>query len=433
MCDIKAQELSEIERMIFKFIWNKRWIGNTAPDRIKRLVLKLPYEKGGLTAPDIEIVNSALKVRQFLRAMSTNHPINFIQKYQLERVGYDDYYKWEYAKLCKHDPVILTYQVITNKLTDQFRSHCNVLPVPDPEGLSEVINIIASTDVLEYLMRRKELMIINRFGPLANIGVISYRQLLNESRYPRNNYLGELAKYILSFFPVAWQIGVNLQNNVNSEITYEEEFPTQGLQLCAHKAITVKNLRATLSESIVPPSFPYKDYQKFKLSDPGNGNPFKEIRRNFNMPRDRIFKYRILQGDVFCKVRMKKFGMTTSDQCDYCGEIETIKHMIWECDRARRVWAYIENVIYQAYNINGYVTYETIIRGSDNPITILENVVLLALKMIMSKERQNIIENNQIKSKIVNLFIIEKHAFKVRSEKLRKRWQKLENILFRNV
>jgi len=53
--------------------------------------------------------------------------------------------------------------------------------------------------------------------------------------------------------------------------------------------------------------------------------------------------------------------------------------------------------------------------------------------MIMSKERQNIIENNQIKSKILNLFIIEKHAFKVRSEKLRKRWQKLENILFRNV
>ncbi len=62
-------------------------------DRIKRKILKLPYDKGGLKAPDIFTLNTALKVKQFLRSMATRHPINLIQKFQLERLGYDDYFK----------------------------------------------------------------------------------------------------------------------------------------------------------------------------------------------------------------------------------------------------------------------------------------------------------------------------------------------------
>ena len=74
MCNYKALELKRIENMIFKFLWNKKWYGNGAPDRIKREVLKRDYKGGGLKVPDVAIVNEALKLRQFLDQVSLTTP-----------------------------------------------------------------------------------------------------------------------------------------------------------------------------------------------------------------------------------------------------------------------------------------------------------------------------------------------------------------------
>jgi len=62
MCKINESKLLDIERMIFKFLWNNKWVGNVAPDRIKRAVLKLKYERGGLQVPDVKTMNVALKI-----------------------------------------------------------------------------------------------------------------------------------------------------------------------------------------------------------------------------------------------------------------------------------------------------------------------------------------------------------------------------------
>ncbi len=56
MCKVEENDLLRIERLIYKFLWNKKWVGNQAPDRIKRSILKLSYEKGGLQVPDIGIL-----------------------------------------------------------------------------------------------------------------------------------------------------------------------------------------------------------------------------------------------------------------------------------------------------------------------------------------------------------------------------------------
>jgi len=430
MCDFNEQELINIERIIFKYLWNKKWVGNSAPDRIKRSTLKQSYSNGGLNAPDIANMNAALKVKQFLRAMKAEHPISLIQKYQLEKIGYDEYYKCEYAKICKKDPVIATFQRACNILTDQFRSHCSQLPLQDPDSLHNVFSIIASTDVLEYLMRRKEILLINRYAALVNIGVQSYRQLFNESKYPRDDYLGNLATYITSFFPPSWRTIMELNTDIDSTITYENEFPNQNLQLSLHNNITVKSLRLTFLEATTSQPHPFLNNEKFQLSTVDQGNPFSKARKFYHMPRDRFFKYRILQGDIFCKQRMFKFKMVNSDICDYCNiETESIKHMIWSCPRARDLWTCLEQIITRSYGIS-YITYETIILGSQNPIPILENIILIALKLIMSIDRSQSIESDQLVNKIKKLYTIEKYAFKNKRDKFTKRWRLLEGTLF---
>ena len=59
-------------------------------DRIKRSVIKNDYCEGGLNITDIDCLNRSLKLRQFIRASKTRHPIRVIQKFCMEQLGYKE-------------------------------------------------------------------------------------------------------------------------------------------------------------------------------------------------------------------------------------------------------------------------------------------------------------------------------------------------------
>ena len=47
---------------------------------------------------------------------------------------------------------------------------------------------------------------------------------------------------------------------------------------------------------------------------------------------------KIAHGDWYSKERLHRFGLTDHPYCDLCGQIETIKHKIFECPSKTRVW-----------------------------------------------------------------------------------------------
>jgi len=325
------------------------------------------------------------------------------------------------------------FQKMCNFFTDSFCDSCGPMPLVDPNDRVEATSVIASTDVLEYLMRKKEMMLINRFGPLLRRGVQTYHDLLNESNFPSDNYLGQLATYITNLLPASWKSAVSTGINVNSDVTYEFEFPAKGSCLVPHSFITVKNLRLNLLDKQANPLYPYMDTNKFGLTDPQliSHNPFTLIRNTICPPRDKFFKYRILQGDIFCAERMFKFKMSPSPFCTYCHNtqvIESIKHLLWDCPRAKSVWEYINEIAVNGYN-RDYVTYNSIILGSESPIPILENLIIIALKLLLSKDRTSAVNNNEIKNRIKRLFIIEKYAFRRKKRNFEKRWEKVPRVL----
>ena len=74
-CVMYPEDIIRVDRITFKFLWNKKWDGK-CPDRIQRQVLKNNYEMGGLKAPDMEALNSALKVKHFINATKSKNKIN---------------------------------------------------------------------------------------------------------------------------------------------------------------------------------------------------------------------------------------------------------------------------------------------------------------------------------------------------------------------
>ncbi len=82
--------------------------------------------------------------------MLSDDNIKFIQMYELENDGYYEYYKTEYSKICKSDIIISTYQKVTNSITDCIREGRS-LDGPQLESTEQNrVNIIASTDIIEY-------------------------------------------------------------------------------------------------------------------------------------------------------------------------------------------------------------------------------------------------------------------------------------------
>jgi hypothetical protein len=87
--EFRQADLVIIERLIFKFLWSKKWKQTRPIERISRKILKSPYEKGGLNAPDVECLNRSLKLKQFLRSEKSNHPICNMQLILLNNIRYE--------------------------------------------------------------------------------------------------------------------------------------------------------------------------------------------------------------------------------------------------------------------------------------------------------------------------------------------------------
>jgi exonuclease III len=429
MCYISDNDLKLIESKIFKFLWNKKWTGSQAPDRIKRSTLKLSYEKGGLKVPDIHILSSALKTKQFVRSFLANHPIKYIQMFQLEQRGYFEIFKNEYSKLVADDPVISVYQGTVNSVTQKLRQIV-VADINDPAGEIKAA-LIASTDVLEYLQKRNMPLIIHRFRMLSNLGIETYHELLNEYRFPRNDRVGECASDIISFFPRDWANFLENRDDINSSVSYENEFPTNLYRFIPAKKVTVKGIRELLLVFSQVSVQPFRNYEKFELllNQPNkDNNPFMIARKALHAPRDKFYKYRILNGDIFCNSRRARFGMTENPNCNLCPTaVETIKHLLWDCPRSRSAWEHLNDFLRPKIGRN-YVDYETIFLGSDNPIYAIETMIVWTLKKIISINREDDISQNNIIALFKTLFKYEKQAFIKCPDKFKRRWEGIVDL-----
>ena len=105
--------------------------------------------------------------------------------------------------------------------------------------------------------------------------------------------------------------------------------------------------------------------------------------------------------------RRFKFKISESPNCEYCGEIESVKHRIWDCDRSKSCWEYF-NQLTEQFNESAYATYESVILGSNKPEQVLEEIIVLILRMIMAVDRSNFIEQDQIKKAIKNKYSLDK-------------------------
>ena len=62
----------------------------------------------------------------------------------------------------------------------------------------------------------------------------------------------------------------------------------------------------------------------------------------------------------------KKASVRLSDDCERCGEVETYKHLFWDCAESRRVWRSFNEYMSEIGHVHRVDSYEKVFTIDDN-------------------------------------------------------------------
>ena len=48
--------------------------------------------------------------------------------------------------------------------------------------------------------------------------------------------------------------------------------------------------------------------------------------------------FKVISGEIFSKERIYRFVMIDNNRCERCEEVETTKHLQWDCAESRKIW-----------------------------------------------------------------------------------------------
>jgi exonuclease III len=432
VCHIEMEELKAIERIIFKFIWNKKWNNKPGPDRIKRCIMKQDHKNGGLKAPDIFHMNSALKVKQLLRSSRSSHPIKLVQDLLFQETGYNYSIRQEYCKFVNNNAFIKLAQVTINQITDKMRGNLITTTRSEVSVDKNCWNLIASTNIKDFIARKRHAFNGLFVKHLNGLGIITYFDLLNESKFPRSDRIKIFANNVLASFPKEWKDGVESVEMIDNN-RQEPNLLCFKVEKCIELSkVTVSHIRRSLLPFL---DEDVKTQEKYKLENIIDcaDNPFLLARNMTISTAIRSFKFRLLHKDIFSKSRLHKIGIVDSNLCDHCSQLsevtEDLNHLLWECPGSRETWNNLQSV-FNNLSIDYQISLKSIIMGIQNAPISVELVVTIIARLLARKGRPKSLSKEVLINEIKNIMKVEQYITmkKGKTEFFQKKWEKFESL-----
>jgi len=424
---ILEKEIILVERLIYKFIWSKKWTDSRTIDRIKRSVLKNELDMGGLKAPDIDCLDKALKLKQFIRASKSTNVIKSIQEYSIVGEIPIDIIRQEYYKISQDEWVVRSGQGTINKLTDWARSsrYGN-----NDNGQSSIIaiNTVGSIDISTYLERKNEILANCVFKEIKKEGIENLNEVLQELEFNSHETTIRNLKYIVSCLD---QELIEIAKNYNSEInsgTGELTHLYIGNDLfIPTNQITVKILQKTLKVALNKVSV--IDYESKLDIDNFSLGSLASVRQAVCSVKLRNIFYRLINGDFFSRSRMVRFKMVEDSDCERCGMEENSRHLLWECQGAKRGWDNL-NVILSKLDLPNERIYQYQDLFNFECSSAAATIRLRLINELIQIARPNNLTEEYINRMIKNLMNTEKYiAIKNKSlARFEKKWGLFTNL-----
>ena len=337
--EFNNDDLVSIERLIFKFLWSNSE-SQTGVDRIKRSIMKNCFEDGGLNVTDVESLDRSLKLRQFIRAACSSHAISRIQS----NLTKSPVLLNEYENITNEENVSKSAQETINILTNYNRETLEHLNEEEYESDKLLINEVSSTKISTFLKNKNKLLSLCLLKPITKMNIITLADLVLAYEHENDRKISHVMKIILGNFPKSLiNITQCFNENINCDAEEKKFIRIAPGEWVGIKEVTAKQLQTTLKKALKKvETLVVHERLKIESFETGNITSFRKLCKNAKL---RNIYFRLIHGDFFNHVRMKKFNMTPTDECPRCGEKEDLKHLLWECTHAKQIWSLYNNIM----------------------------------------------------------------------------------------
>jgi len=414
----EISEINTVEKIIFKFLWSTKDNPNGI-DRIKRSVMKNDYSKGGMKVTDVECLDKALKLKQFIRASTSKHPISNIQQH-LTSEG--NCISQEYHKITMEEAICRTSQETMNIIIDYNRNEYKNLPTEKIESDKNLIEEVASINIKTYLKRKKKDFHLCMMGELTRLDIVTLGELTQAMEFENNPRVKTTMNMIISIFPITLQnIAKCYNEDINETIEEVKYIQIENDNRKDITKISVKEMQNTLKTAMKRTE--EQDFKGKLGVNNFNNNEVNKFRQKCQNAKLRNIYFRLINNDFFPRTRMLKYKMITDDKCSRCEMSETSRHLLYDCPQSRNIWK-LYNTLLTRNNqeIDQVQQYEDLFKACGNPaINIVKIKIIQSLIQIIRP--RNWSENNII-DLIKELMNIEKYnAIKNRNtDKFEKKW-----------
>ena len=323
---LKDEHYKKFNAVLYKFIWNRNYQASKAPERVKRDILNNSVKRGGYGMLDIIELDGSLKLRALGRVRSTGHPFLKILNAKL---NLDSFF----------NPKIELDFPVDSVLTEGIRllkiDRDKLWAIRGLDGDRRLMAAIRATNIKDIIEARGRASI-----PFFNIWMRGARVVGDLSMQDLN----QLSRHIptAKMHKLKLAIGLNLGP---PDPEFNESYYTTNRHKPLNK-ITSNEIRNSRCDQI--PILSFKLGTELTSSESISwGLKLAKL----TSARHKNTLLRVSHGDVYTQEKLHRFGMSDSNLCTRCNEIETLKHKIVECDYVKRIWNSARPLINQLQDI----------------------------------------------------------------------------------
>jgi len=414
---VKEEDLKRIDDIIYRFIWNLKSDSYRVAGKIRRQMLTSTVENGGLNAPDVFAIDKAIKYKALINSFTTTHPVKTIYQKILDKMGFNFS---NFSCLHKRDSFL-------GKAT---KAHCDSLLRIN----HDIITLNGQRDGIHknyYAVIQNSDLRLNQFTNPRQQGMITrltvynistFHELHKERQQRRFPTLYLDVHQIYNTYPAEWRslLGNTARTHgpINDEVNIglNKWIKFEHIQLKTLVRLFTKDYKVCNLHADLVAKHPEMVTEKIKC------NPFVNIRKHIKDVKIRNLQYKMLHNIYPTMQHLNKWKIKETDKCNFCNEIETLKHATFDCPKARESIIQLELETCERYGLQRHrvkFDYEDITFGilSTKSILSLGKHQAIAVETIIIELKQRLILQREDKTSLSRIDVTKMFDYRKRIEK----------------
>ena len=336
--------LTEINRILFTFIWKKRYSNKKAFEKVKRKVLTQDFDQGGLKMIDMKILQDALYLTWIPRLISSENNATWkvVPTSIFSHLG-------EGMNILAHNCNPKEIRGLPRNAglfwTAVLKKWLNVKMINDGELNN---NIFLNTP----LWNNRKLKYKN--NPLylkdwMKCGIYLVKDILNNNYEIRpfpeiENIVGQSAGRLLEYNAVKTALLQAIQHNRLHYRNNNDDIRYLTINDKSVHTMTCHDWRKLLTNETQPCAV---NFWRRKLGAEIDKTHWEAIFDASKETRLRVLQWKILHNIYPTNILLNKMGIANSNKCSACstGETDYIEHFFFRCYKIHAIWKIVEGEI----------------------------------------------------------------------------------------